>query len=198
MKRWLSALCGVAILGLTVSVCAFAGRCEGVRENVVRLHILAHSDSAEDQALKLKVRDAVTAAGAGLLDGVTTRTQAEERLREALPMLTETAQAQVTASGYTYPVTAELTDMVFMTREYGDVTFPAGRYHTVRFTIGEGAGRNWWCVMYPPLCVSAATEKESLSDVMPSGACEIVTASHRFAVRFKVVEWFEKLAAWLS
>ena len=198
MKRFFSMLCGVVMLGAALSVCTFAGRCVGVRENVVRLHILANSDSEADQALKLNVRDAVTAASAGLLDGVTTRAEAEERLRAALPQLIETAQAAVYAGGYTYPVKAELTTMAFTTRVYDGATFPAGQYHTVRFTIGEGAGRNWWCVMYPPLCVSAATDKDSLQKVMPSGACEIVTASSRFTVRFKVVEWFEQIAEWFS
>ncbi len=198
MKRWLSALCGAMVCSMALSVCGFSARCEQVRDNVVRLHILANSDSDEDQALKLKVRDAVTAAGAGLLDGVTDRAQAEQRLQEALPMLIETAQAQVQDAGYTYPVNAELTTMSFTTRVYDGAVFPAGQYHAVRFTIGEGNGRNWWCVMYPPLCVSAATEKDSLRKVMPQDACEIVTESKRFAVRFKVVEWLETITGWLT
>ncbi len=198
MKRWIQAVSGVLVLCAVLSVCGFAGHCRTVRDSVVRLHILAHSDSEADQALKLQVRDAVTAAGAGLLDGVTTREEAEQRLQAALPSLIETARQQVLASGYDYPVTAELTTMGFTTRVYDGATFPAGQYHTVRFRIGDGAGRNWWCVMYPPLCVSAATEKSSLADVMPQEACAIVTDSKRFAVRFKIVEWIEALTEWVS
>ncbi len=198
MKRWVKAVCGAVIVCMVVSLCGFAGNCAVVRDSVVRLHILANSDSEEDQALKLKVRDAVTAAGAGVLDGVTTREEAEERLQVALPHLIETAQQCVYEAGFSYTVTAELTTMYFRTRTYDSGTFPAGRYHTVRFSIGEAQGKNWWCVMYPPLCVSAATDKNSLADVMSEDACEIVRDAPRYAVRFKVVEWFEAIVNWLS
>ena len=193
MKRWIQALLGGIAVCAAVSLCAFLGCCDAVRDNVVRVHILANSDSEEDQALKLKVRDTVTAAGAGLLDGVTDRDEAERRLREALPQLAEAAQQCVEREGFSYSVTAELTDMYFTTRTYDSGTFPAGRYHTVRFAIGEAKGHNWWCVMYPPLCVSAATDTDSLSDVLPDGACDVVENAPRYAVRFKIVEWLETL-----
>lgn len=198
MKRWMRALIGAVVTCMVFSLCGFAGDCAEVRDSVVRLHILANSDSEEDQALKIRVRDAVTAAGVGVLDGVTTREEAESRLRAALPRLIETAQQCVYDAGFSYPVTAELTTMYFSTRTYDSGTFPAGRYHTVRFSIGEAQGKNWWCVMYPPLCVSAATDKASLADVMGEDACEIVSDAPRYAVRFKVVEWFEAIAEWFS
>lgn len=197
MKRWIKALCGAVVVCMVLSLCGFAGNCAVVRDSVVRLHVLANSDSEEDQTLKLKVRDAVTEAGAGVLDGVTDREQAEERLQDALPRLIETAQQCVYDEGYSYPVTAELTTMYFGTRTYDSGTFPAGRYRAVRFSIGEAKGKNWWCVMYPPLCVSAATDKASLSDVMSEGACTIVNDAPRYAVRFKVVEWFETILEWI-
>ncbi len=197
MKRWTKAVCGAVMICMALSLCGFAGNCAVVRDSVVRLHILANSDSEEDQALKLNVRDAVTAAGAGVLDGVTTREEAEERLQAALPRLIETAQHCVYEAGFSYPVTAELTTMYFGTRTYDSGTFPAGRYHTVRFSIGEAQGKNWWCVMYPPLCVSAATDKASLCDVMSEDACEIVCDAPQYVVRFKIVEWFETIMEWI-
>ena len=193
MKRWIRVAVGAVLLCMLFSLCGFVGTCAEVRDSVVRLHILANSDSEADQALKLKVRDAVTAAGAGLLDGVTDRADAEARLQAALPFLVETAQVCVYEAGYDYLVTAEITDMVFSTRTYENGTFPAGEYRTVRFCIGEGQGKNWWCVMYPPLCVSAATEKASLTDVMSNKASGVVRNAPRYAVRFKVVEWIERL-----
>ena len=198
MKRWFKALVGGVLICLVISLCGFAGNCAAVRDNVVRVHILANSDSEADQALKLNVRDAVTAAGAGLLDGVTDRDEAEQRLRQALPELTAVAQQCVYDQGFSYPVKAELTTMYFTTRTYDSGTFPAGQYHTVRFTIGEAKGHNWWCVMYPPLCVSAATDKQSLSDVLPEEACDIIEEAPRYAVRFKIVEWIEAVANWFS
>ena len=198
MKRWIKAISGAVVVCMVLSLCGFAGNCAEVRESVVRVHILANSDSAEDQTLKLKVRDAVIEAGAGVLDGVTDRTQAEDRLKEALPRLIQTAQQCVYDEGFSYPVTAELTTMYFTTRTYDSGTFPAGRYRAVRFSIGKAEGKNWWCVMYPPLCVSAATDKASLADVVDNDANTIVSDAPRYAVRFKIVEWFEALSNWIT
>ena len=103
MRRWIQAAAGVLAVCAVLSVYTFAGTCAEVRDSVVRLHILAHSDSDADQALKLKVRDAVTAAGAGLLDGVTTRADAEKRLQAALPELVEVAQQCVYENGFPIP-----------------------------------------------------------------------------------------------
>ena len=190
MSRWIKVLTGGLVLSLAVSFFGFAGTCDTIRDSVLRVHILANSDSDEDQQLKLQVRDAVVRAGADLFDGGEDKTAARARIREALPMLCEVAQACVREHGYDYPVRAELTDMYFTTRTYDSGTFPAGVYEAVRFTIGEGKGKNWWCVMYPPLCVSAATDldgafTDSQSDVLQNG--------NRYRVRFKVVEWVERL-----
>lgn len=198
MMKWVKAATGAVLVGLVLWICGFAGACTGVRESVVRVHILANSDSEADQAVKMRVRDAVTAAGAGLLDGVTTREEAEQRLQEALPRLTEVARDCVRQAGFSYPVTAELTEMYFTTRVYENATFPAGRYHAVRISIGQAKGRNWWCVMYPPLCVSAATDKDSLQEVLPGEAYAVVEDSSRFVIRFKVLEWVQELAEWFS
>ncbi len=193
MKRWIKALCGAVIVCMVLSLCGFAGTCATVRDSVVRVHILANSDSTADQALKLKVRDAVVEAGAGMLDGVTDREQAEDHLQNALPSLIQVAQQCVYDEGFSYPVTAELTTMYFTTRTYDSGTFPAGRYRAVRFSIGNAEGKNWWCVMYPPLCVSAATDKATLADVLDKDANVIVSEASRYAIRFKVVEWVETI-----
>ena len=198
MMKWIKAAAGAVLVGLVLWVCGFVGACTTVRESVVRMHILANSDSEADQAVKMQVRDAVTAAGAGLLDGVTSRAEAEQRLQEALPRLTAVAQECVQKAGFSYPVKAELTEMYFMTRIYENGTFPAGRYHAVRLSLGEAKGKNWWCVMYPPLCVSAATDKNSLRDVLPGEACTVVEDGSRFVIRFKVLEWVQELAEWFS
>ncbi len=198
MKRWLRVLTGfVAICGVMM-VCAFEHRCAGIRESVVRLHVLANSDSVADQTLKLKVRDTVTQAGAGLLDGVTNRTQALTCLQQALPSLQQAAQQCVWDNGYSYPVSVGLSEEYFSTRTYETGTFPAGRYQTVRINIGEAEGKNWWCVMYPPLCVPAATEHTVLSDVLTHEQCQVVEQAPRYAVRFKVVEWFNALVEFLT
>lgn len=193
MLRFLKAVIGGVLLILLISLCTFAGNCAAIRQSVVRVHILANSDSEADQALKLKVRDAVTAAGAGLLGQVADTEEAKAKIEEALPLFEQAARDCVQKNGYEYPVHAELTNMVFTTRTYDAGTFPAGRYDALRITIGEGKGHNWWCLLYPPLCVSAATDSPSLSDVLTAPERKIVTSAPRYRVRFKIVEWFETL-----
>ncbi len=193
MKRWIKALAGGVTICLLLSLCGFGGQCQEIREKVVRLHILANSDSAEDQALKLKVRDAVTKAAAGWLDGVDTAGEALEKARECLPALQTVAQQTVYDNGYTYPVKASLCEMYFETRVYDDVTMPAGMYDAVRFEIGDGKGKNWWCVIYPPLCIGSAVKEQTLSDVLDGKQMSIVTGEGGYAVRFKIVEVFEWL-----
>ena len=198
MNRWIRALVGGLILSLCLSLCGFEGRCDDLRSRVLRLHILANSDSEADQALKLKVRDAVVEASAGWLDGVETAADAEAVLDARLSELTAVAKDTVRQAGYDYPVTAERCEMYFTTRQYGSVTLPAGRYRAVRFIIGEGAGHNWWCVLFPPLCVSAATEAATTADVLTQEEDAIVTEPGRYAVRLKIVEWWETVAHWLG
>ena len=195
-KRWIKAVTGGLVLCLALSVCQLHGTCEGVRENVVRLHILANSDSAEDQALKLKVRDAVLAASA---DWPQTAATAEEALAQAESRLTEltaVARHTVIAEGYDYPVKAQVCRMYFTTRQYDTVTLPAGMYDAVRLSIGEAEGQNWWCVMYPPLCVGAATDRKQATALWSEQQQNLVQGGDRYVVKFKVVEWAQKALSW--
>ena len=198
MNRWMRAIAGGLLLCVCLSLCGFEGRCDDLRGRVLRLHILANSDSDADQALKLKVRDAVVEASAGWLDGVKSAEDAEDVLDGRLSELVDVARETVRRAGYAYPVTAERCEMYFTTRQYGDVTLPAGRYQAVRFVIGEGEGHNWWCVLFPPLCVSAATDAATTADVLTQEEDAIVTKPGRYVVRLKVVEWWEAVAHWFG
>ena len=111
-------------------------------DKVVRLHVLAHSDSEEDQALKQKVRDRILACAEPLLTGAADRREAEALLRGRLPELERMAAEEIRANGYDYAVTVELEDTVFPTREYEGFTLPAGKYLALRAVIGAGEGRN--------------------------------------------------------
>lgn len=192
MKRWTKAIAGGLVLCLLLQVLGFAGSSAGIRERVIRLHVLAHDDSDAEQTLKLKVRDAVSETAATLVGGVTDRDDALHRLRNGLPQLEAAGQACVHEAGYTHAVRAELTEMYFTTREYDVGTYPAGVYDALRITIGDGAGRNWWCVLYPPLCVSAAMKSPTAEDVLTKSQRRVVSTP-RYAVRFKIVEWWESL-----
>ena len=184
-KRITKAITGGLALCLLCSLLGVTGQAQGVREDVVRLHVLANSDSTADQTVKLQVRDAVTALAADWESA--TPEQARQMADSHLSHIQEVAQQVVVDAGYDYPVTAEQTRMYFTTRQYGDVTLPAGTYDTVRVTLGEGKGQNWWCVVYPPLCVGSATQG---STVLDQGQQAFVTGGN-YEVKFKVVEWVE-------
>lgn len=187
-RRWIKAITGALVLCLLGSVMSVHGQAQGVREGVVRLHVLANSDSTADQTVKLQVRDAVTAAAAGWLDGAADAEDALAMAEEQLPRIREAAQETVAAAGADYPVKVETVRMYFTTRQYDTYTLPAGMYDAVRVTLGEGKGQNWWCVVYPPLCTGAATD---LSQTLAPEGQELVENGGRYEVRFKLVEWLE-------
>ena len=165
-------------------------------DKVVRLHILANSDSEEDQALKLQVRDAVLERAEEILERAHDRSAAEEDLREALPELREIALETVAAQGYDYDVTAELTDAAFPTREYDGFTLPAGEYLALRLVIGAGEGHNWWCVVFPPLCAQTTTDvaQTAMAAGLDGGDVSLLTEeSQGYVLKFKSIELWEGL-----
>lgn len=165
-------------------------------ERVVRLHVLANSDGQEDQALKLLVRDRVLARATELLTQARDRTEAEALLRAELPELEALAVRELRANGCAYPVTAELADTEFPTREYDGFTLPAGEYLALRVVIGKGAGRNWWCVVFPPLCTAASADvpAAALAAGLTEDQVGLITEEDRgYVLKFKAVEWWEEL-----
>ncbi|MCM1523446.1 MAG: stage II sporulation protein R [Ruminococcus sp.] len=129
---------------------------EHLEQSVVRLHILAESDSEEDQTLKLKVRDAVLAASEELFAPYSTAEEAERSLKAQMDRIKEISETALRENGCGSKVVCEMTEMPFDDRVYGGYTVPAGTYTALRITIGGGSGKNWWCVMYPPLCIPCA------------------------------------------
>lgn len=167
-----------------------------IRDGVIRLHILANSDSPEDQALKLTVRDEILDSVAHLTDGCENRDEAEQKVRDRLDRLEEIGSGVVQAEGYDYPVTVTLTEEYYPTREYEDFRLPAGRYLSLRVIIGEGEGHNWWCVLFPPVCLSSASADEELAEVgFTPNQVRMLTDDEdvHYVVRFRVVEVFSDL-----
>ena len=154
----LALLIGVIFALAISSISAFAGESASIREQVLRLHIVANSDSKTDQALKLAVRDAVLGERPELFSGGTTRDEARELAAVQLPEIEEIARIEIARRGYDYPVRAEIVNMYFATRQYEGFILPAGRYDAIRLTIGQGQGENWWCIMFPPMCIPAASQ----------------------------------------
>ncbi len=168
-------------------------------EKVIRLHVLANSDSAADQALKLKVRDRVLAEARPMLTGVKTAAEAEAVLSERLPALTEAARREIAEEGGSFPVTVSLTDQWFPTRTYGTAALPAGTYRSLRVVIGAGEGHNWWCVVFPALCLPAVSETSLQAAGLSGEDIALLTEeSPRYVFRFKTIEWWESLKHTLS
>lgn len=196
-QRRIDAALGGGLL-LAMLLCPLAGfgqQCAQVRGEVLRLHILANSDRAEDQAVKLKVRDAVLEETGEIFSGAETLEAAKGEAEAALPVIEETARRVLREEGYEMPVAAEMTRMYFNTREYGDTILPAGEYEAVRVTIGEAQGQNWWCVMFPPLCLPSASA-EAAEESEESRAEEDIQGLNEephYRLAFAVVEWVEEL-----
>ena len=169
-------------------------------DKVVRLHVLANSDSEEDQALKLRVRDRVLERATELLEQSADRQEAEALLRGNLLELENLAAEEIAAAGYDYPVTAELTDTTFPTREYDGFTLPAGEYLALRIVMGEGAGQNWWCVVFPPLCTTASADvpASALAAGLTQEDVNLITEEPGYVLKFKTVELWERLRAALE
>ena len=192
------AICLGLILAVLVSFTGFATQCEDIPDRVLRLHILANSDSEEDQALKLKVRDRIVTESAGLFDQVTDRESARAVVEKNMDALREAAQDEVYRQGYSYPVSMELTHMYFTTRVYGETALPAGYYEALRVTIGAGAGHNWWCVIFPAMCLPVAEESQELDGVLNEEQMEIVEEgeSAQYEIKFKALVWYEQIVDW--
>ena len=142
---------------------ASLSRQEDLGRKVIRLHVIANSDSPEDQALKLRVRDRVLARAQEILEQSADMEQAEQALTAALPELTREARETLAAEGCAQPVQARLEPAEFPTKDYDGFSLPAGKYLALRVIIGQGAGQNWWCVVFPPLCTAAACRYSLLS-----------------------------------
>ena len=143
-------------------ICAFAESRRGITEDVFRLHVIANSDSDEDQALKLRVRNAVLEASADIFGGAVSAADAKQLSEENLQLFEAAAAAEIAASGYDYPVRCEVGTVHFDRRVYGSAELPEGDYSALRVIIGEGDGRNWWCVMFPALCLPAVTNTDEV------------------------------------
>ena len=189
----ISLLIALIICGV-LNINAFSQQCESIREKMLRMHVIANSDSEEDQQLKLKVRDAVLLAGEKVFDGSITATEAKEKITPYIDYLENTALETIKNEGFDYNVKITVEKEYFNTRTYeNSVTLPAGYYTAVKVIIGEGKGQNWWCVMFPPMCLPTAVAECELSDVLTDDETEIVTETDKYKFRFKIVEILEEI-----
>ena len=196
LHLWEAAL--LLAFGLTLTAGVWASASESaLAGQVIRLHVVANSDSEEDQALKLLVRDAVLEKAAPLLEGADGRAAAERALAPRLDELARAGAEVLAAEGCGDAVTVALADQWFPTKAYDGFSLPAGRYRALRVTIGEGAGHNWWCVVFPPLCLGSVTE-QSVETVAGEALSEdqvalITGQDGGYVLKFRIIEWWEEL-----
>jgi len=202
MNKVLSALLAGFILTVLISNYSDSVQAD-LASNLIRFHVVANSDSAEDQALKLKVRDRIINELKELFDNTDNINATKEQLQNQLDFVEEIARDEIKKSGKDYPVKAELGVFPFPTKVYGDVTLPAGHYEALRVVIGEGAGKNWWSVLFPPLCFVNATHgelpessKEQLKNMLTEEEYKIITSADSDSelpvqIKFKIVEWWQ-------
>ena len=191
MKSFISGC--VCLLLATLFLAIIPTEAEGaVYDDTVRLHILANSDSEEDQALKLKVRDEVLKRFSSEVESTDTKSDAEKKISLLLKDIEEFSQEVIISEGYSYSVKVTLGEEWYDTREYEDFTLPRGVYTSLKIIIGEGEGRNWWCVMFPPLCLDMATESAPRDDAIKKFSDEEISliSGRGYQIKFKILEMF--------
>lgn len=193
MKIFMKVLVAVTVVAVMISLVPFESACSDLQNDVLRLHIRANSDSDEDQDLKLYVRDTIIDEISPLYDDVKTKSDAKRITQENLDYIRSVAQEAVFEKGYDYTVTAKINNEFFDTRYYSDFTMPSGYYDSLFIEIGEARGENWWCVMYPSLCVGAASKK-SMEENLSDNEYSVVTKD-KFEFRFRIVEYYRKFTS---
>ncbi len=182
------------VICCTLNINSFSNNCDSIRNKMLRMHVIANSDSAEDQELKLKVRDAVLSKGKEIFNGSVTANEAEEKITPYIDALEKTAKKIIVDEGYDYNVSITVQKDYFNTRTYDNlVTLPAGYYNAVIVVIGEGKGKNWWCVMFPPMCLPTAAKECEINDVLNNDESNIVLNGDKYKLKFKIVELIESL-----
>ncbi len=208
MKSFGRKCIGVFVAVVLFGVCSYgvkaqAGQAndplqESIAEKVLRFHVLANSDSCEDQELKEKVRDAIGCMMQPRLSNVENIEETRAVVEASMDDIIATAEETLRENGYDYEVTAKLTNTVFPEKTYGNYTFPAGEYQALEVVIGEGKGHNWWCVLYPNMCFRGSVfevveeeAEEALKEVLTPEEYENVFNGEDYEIRFKFLEYFK-------
>lgn len=196
LYRWEAALLMAFAILLTIGMWASVTQ-SALADEVLRLHVVANSDSDADQAVKLQVRDAILSAATPYLDGVQGQAEAQQALEPHLEELAQAGAQVLREAGMDYPITVSIQDVWFPTREYTDFALPAGTYRSLQVILGAGVGHNWWCVVYPPLCVGSVSEESvetSASGVLSEDQISLISGQDgEYVLRFKVLEWWDSL-----
>ena len=196
-------ICSFLILAVALVAGAFPVHGEGeIYDTVVRLHVLANSDSEEDQALKLKVRDRVVELVTPAVENCSSQSEAIAAIGGIMDELEAAAEETVVSEGFDYDVSIVIGEEYYPTKTYESCAFPEGEYVSLRVCIGDAEGQNWWCCLFPPLCLSAASEQDEranedafISVGLTGEQYKLITETQqpKYRVRFKILEAFQKI-----
>ncbi len=192
LKIWECALLAAVCITLLSGLWASAAQ-EKLSGELVRLHVVAESDSERDQAVKLKVRDAVVSYLSLKLEDTENIGQAKTVIEKELDNLEAAARAAAVREGTDCSVSVTMETEAFPTREYDSFALPAGDYVSLRVTLGDGAGQNWWCVVFPPLCVSSVESEEAFGELSEENSRIIKTEDSEYRLKFHIIEFFQKI-----
>lgn len=190
-------LCFALLSAILLSVADFDAKCDDLRQNVLRLHIIANSDEAIDQEVKLKIRDEILAKSGDLFLDVNDLDSAKKIAQDKCDEFSLIANQVLKENGFSYKATAKIDKAHFETREYDDFTLPAGIYDSLIITLGEAKGKNWWCVIFPEICLPTASNGDLL-DTVKEDSVKIAKNDDEYIARFKIVEIYEKIKNFLK
>lgn len=196
MKKALLIFCTLVVVFVLILPFLPVNGEERIYDEVIRLHVLANSDSSSDQALKLKVRDKILEMVKEFSDTVSTKKEAIKNIVSNIDNMKAAARECIAKEGFAFPVEITLTEEYYPTREYEGVSMPKGKYLSLRVLIGKAKGQNWWCVLYPPLCTSCAEPKQTLKEAgFTSSQIKVLTEGEKpkYRIRFRILEFFEEL-----
>ena len=167
-----------------------------IAKEILRLHVVANSDSKKDQALKMEVKEAVVTYLRGVMQDAESVDEARIQIQKRLPEIEAVAKEKMQQKGYSYDADATLSSCYFPVKTYGDMIFPAGEYEALKVNLGKSAGKNWWCVMYPPLCIpvaeDVAVQDEQAKAYFSDAEQDVLYHPERYRVKWKLAEWFKK------
>ena len=171
-----------------------------IAKEILRLHVVANSDNKKDQALKMEVKEAVVTYLRGVMQDAESVDEARIEIQKRLPEIEAVAKEKMQQKGYSYDADATLSTCYFPVKTYGDMIFPAGEYEALKVNLGKSAGKNWWCVMYPPLCVPCAGAALTDEEIMEKYGGELseedimmLTEESDYEARLYIAELFEKI-----
>lgn len=209
MKKIKNLLIIILLLFIYCIICAFSyvnAVSTDIQNSVFRLHVIANSDSDEDQNLKYIVRDKVLEYINSISNSSMTKDEVITLANENINEIQKIAENTIHENGYNYSVKLNIGNFSFPTKKYGDITFPAGFYDALKIEIGEAKGHNWWCVMFPPLCFVDVTSgivpeesKQTIRDNLSEEEYKLLSEnSGNMNFKFKIVEMFQDISIKLA